>query len=274
MWEAEIKDISGKFDLHPAPPQEAQHTFRTSELLEPEGMRTFLACYGPMMKALDDKATAAYFGGWFASVALAVQYSLSVYSAVPVIILQNLSVHLIPANGFCRVAFSLEPWSMATAPEGEEERKAWRSKVFETFYHEHAAPLLSTLSAVSGLALTEIWGQQPTKFNYYVELLSSSGTDLNGSGDRLPAGRILEDYSALKELDSSIFGLRRNPFQVTVRKIEALDSPDKSVNMRNRCCQYYRTEGGSYCYTCPRLKEEERAARRTEFRRAAAEKQA
>ncbi|WP_162551184.1 (2Fe-2S)-binding protein [Paenibacillus tepidiphilus] len=274
MWEAVIKDIAGKFDLHPAPPQDALHSFPLAGLLEPEGMKSFIACYGPMMKALDDKAAAAYFGGWFASVALAVQYSISVYSAVPVIKLEDLSVHLIPANGFCRVAFSLEPWVMASAPEAAADRENWRSKVFEAFYHDTAAPLLLTLSTVTGLSLSEIWGQQPTKFNYYVELLSSSGTDLNGNENTLPAGRIAEDYRALKELDGSVFGLRRNPFQVTVRKIEALETPDKLINMRNRCCQYYRTEGGSYCYTCPRLKEEERAARRVEFRQQAAGKQA
>ncbi|ASA21748.1 (2Fe-2S)-binding protein [Paenibacillus donghaensis] len=66
------------------------------------------------------------------------------------------------------------------------------------------------------------------------------------------------------------FGLAKNPFNVVIRRIEAIDDPAKKVMMRNRCCLYYRIEGGQYCYNCPRLKEAERAERRTEYRKQAA----
>ncbi|MNN58340.1 hypothetical protein D3C81_1733850 [compost metagenome] len=75
------------------------------------------------------------------------------------------------------------------------------------------------------------------------------------------------DYRYLKdEMPAAVFQLPRNPFHVKVRKVEALADPASTVQMRNRCCLYYRTEGGIYCYTCPRLTEEERAKRRAEYR--------
>ncbi|MNO23544.1 hypothetical protein D3C76_133470 [compost metagenome] len=267
MNEELTKELISKFDLHPVQPAEALHSFDAQALIHEEGMRNFIDCYRPLMKALDDNAVAAYFGSWVSSMALAVQYSISMYSSVPVIDLTRLSVHLIPASGYCRIAFSLQDWEIQ-CPPAEVAREAWRNEVLASFYRDTIAPLLRSMSEASGFRLSEIWGQLPTKFNYYVELFSAGVED----------SRLLEtlqnDYSYLKtSLPVEHFGMKRNPFDVVVRRIEALADPEQTVQMRNRCCQYYRTEGGSYCYTCPRLKEEEREARRLDFRTKAASAQ-
>ncbi|AIQ18654.1 hypothetical protein H70357_19580 [Paenibacillus sp. FSL H7-0357] len=268
MNEAQIKDIGSKFDLYPSPPEEARYSFTAQDLINVEGIRAFVDCYGPLMKALDDKAVAAYFGGWFSSLALAVQYSVSLYSNVPVINLSNLRIHLIPASGYCRVAFSLNSWVMEPAPADEQGRVTWRNKVFTEFYRNTASPLLRTMSAASGLRLGEIWGQLPSKFNYYIEMLAA------GDSNKEFLIHVQDDYSYLRKgLAAEVFQLPRNPFDVEVRKIESLADPEQRVHMRNRCCLYYRTEGGSVCYTCPRLKEEERATRRAEYRIQAASSQ-
>ncbi|MBW4080519.1 (2Fe-2S)-binding protein [Paenibacillus sp. S150] len=267
MNEALTQELISKFDLHPAPPAEALHSFKATELVQEEGARTFIACYRPLMKALDDKAAGAYFGSYFSSVALAVQYSISVYSSVPAISLSNLTVHLIPADGYCRIAFSLQDWNIQAAP-AEESRESWRNEILAGFYSDTAAPLLCSMSEASGLSLGEIWGQLPTKFNYYIELFTA------GLQNSKLLYTLQEDYSYLKDgLPAEVFGLKRNPFLVKVRRIEALADPEQTVQIRNRCCMYYRTEGGSYCYTCPRLKEEERVIRRVEFRKKAASAQ-
>lgn len=265
MNEAQIKDIGSKFDLHPLPPEEAMYSFAVQDLMDEEGMRAFIDCYKPLMKALDDKAVAAYFGGWFSSVALALQYSVSCYSSVPAISLSNLFLHLIPAGGYCRVAFSLRSWNVENAPTDAEGRISWRNAVFTHFYRHTAVPLLQMMSASSGLKLGEIWGQLPSKFNYYMEMLAA------GNNNKEFLIRLTEDYDYLrKRLPAEVFQLPRNPFDVEIRRIESLADPEQTVHMRNRCCLYYRTEGGSICYTCPRLKEEQRAARRAEYRLQAA----
>jgi hypothetical protein len=261
----QIKDYGSKFDLHPAVPEDALYTFAAEELIDEETMRAFIDTYKPLMKALDDTAAGTYFGGWFSSVALAVQYSVSMYSIMPEISLSNLSVHLIPAGGYCRVAFSLNGWKFNSAPAYAAERTNWRNEVLLRFYQDTAAPLMRTLSIVTGVRLGELWGQLPTKFNYYIELLAA-GSSSAGLMETVQA-----DYSFLKdEMPADVFQLPINPFDVTVRRTEALADPASTVQMRNRCCMYYRTEGGSYCYTCPRLKEEERAKRRAEYRSLAA----
>ncbi|AIQ47512.1 hypothetical protein R70723_17680 [Paenibacillus sp. FSL R7-0273] len=259
-----MKDFSSKFDLHPGIPEGTVYSFNAGEMADEAGMSAFVECYRPLIKGLDDKVAATYFAGAFGNVALAVQYALTVYSSVPVISLSALSVHLIPSQGYWRVAFSLEDWSFEPAPAEAGQRTEWRNEQLSQFYRDTAAPLLTMLSRVTGLAGGEIWGQLPTKFNYYLEVFTSGGLPVS------LLDTLLDDYRYLcEEMPAEIFGLKRNPFQVKVRKIESLAEPDKTVNMRNRCCLYYRTEGGSYCYTCPRLKEEERSARRTEYRKTA-----
>lgn len=268
MNEAQIKDIGSKFELYPFPPEDAMFSFPMQDLVVEEGMRAFIDCYKPLMKALDDKAVAAYFAGWFSSVALALQYTVSLYSSVPVIGLSNLSIHLIPAGGYCRVAFSLDSWTMEYAPEDTEGRTSWRNEVFTRFYRHTAGPVLRMMSVACGLRLGEVWGQLPSKFNYYIEMLAA------GNSNKEFLISIQEDYDYLRKgLSAEVFQLPKNPFDVEVRRMESLADPEQTVHMRNRCCMYYRTEGGSLCYTCPRLKEEERAARRAEYRLQAASAQ-
>lgn len=261
MNEFLMKELNTRFDLHPAAPEGTQHSFAAIDLLDGQGMKAFVDAYRPLMKALDDKAVAAYFGGYLSSVALALQYSVSGFSLTPEFSLANLNIHLVPADGYCRVAFSLKEWGMEPAPEGESNRADWRNAVLARFYQETAGPLFRSISQVSGLILGEIWGQLPTKFNYYVDTFAAGVTD------PVLLQRIGEDYGYLKdEMPADVFLMPRNPFQVKVRRIESLADPEKTVQMRNRCCMYYRTEGGSFCYTCPRIKEDERAARREEYR--------
>lgn len=263
-----IKDFGSKFDLHPVIPVGARYSFAASELAREDGIRAFIECYRPIIKGLDDKVAASYFAGSFGNVALAVQYAISVYSAMPAVSLSSLSVHLIPAEGYWRVAFSLDEWTSSPAPAAPELRICWRNGRLTQFYQETAAPLLSVLSKVSGLGLSEIWGQLPTKFNYYIEMLAAGS-------DSFLMQTVQADYRYLTdEMPAAVFQLARNPFHVKVRKVEALADPASTVQIRNRCCLYYRTEEGSYCYTCPRLTEEERAKRRAEYRNSTASAQA
>jgi ferric iron reductase protein FhuF len=262
MNEAQLKDFSTKFDLHPAPPEGALHSFRAVELVQEQGMRAFVDSYRPLMKALDDKAVAAYFGSWMASTALALQYTVTCYSFVLDLSLANLNIHLIPDGGYCRVAFSLNDWKTGDLSAAEDQsREVWREQVLTRYYQETAGPLFRSISQVSGLALGEIWGQLPTKFNYYVEQLAA------GLPDKDINKRLEDDYDFLKDqMPPEVFQMPRNPFHVKVRRIESLQNPEETMQMRNRCCMYYRTEGGRLCYNCPRMKEDARAERRAEFR--------
>ncbi|MCL6604759.1 MAG: (2Fe-2S)-binding protein [Paenibacillus sp.] len=257
-----IQELATKFDIQLVVPEGTKYSFEAADLVKEENMREFIKCYRPMMRALDDTAVAAYFANWFSNVAMALQYSLSVYNAVPDMGLTNLVIHLIPTTGYCRVVYMIKQWKTSEAHLEGLEREEWRQHILEDFYRNAAYPLVRSMSATSGLALSQIWGQLPTKFNYYLEIM------INGSDNADTKKQLEMDYEYLKyECSPDLFGLPKNPFQVEIRRIEDIADPEKTVAMRNRCCLYYLTEGGNYCYTCPRLKEEERAERREVYRK-------
>lgn len=251
-----------QFGLYTTPPEGTLYSFSALELTDDEVMSAFIQCYGPRMKALDHKAVAAYFANWLANVAFSLQYSLSIHQAALDINLSNLWVHLVPSDGYCRIAFSIKEWVIEQAPSDQMNREVWLNDIFTRFYHDTTRPLLRLMSEISGLAISEVWGQLPTKFNYYMETFEKKINDCN------ELTRLSEDYRYLvNDLPAEVFGLSRNPFRVTVRKIEDLADPGQTIQMRNRCCYYYLTDGGAYCYSCPRLKEEERSTRRLEYRK-------
>lgn len=250
-----------QFDLYVTPPEETLYSFSGLELNSEENMRAFIQCYGPLMHALEDKAVAAYFANWLANVAFSLQYSVSICHSALDINLSNLMFHLVPSDRYCRITFSLKEWVFVQSPIDQKEREVWRKDILTRFYRDTAGPLLSLMSQISGLSIGEVWGQLPTKFNYYVEAFEKKINDCK------KLTRLKEDYRYLvNDLPPEVFGLSYNPFRVTVRKIEDLADPEKTISMRNRCCYYYSTVGGNYCYSCPRLKEEERTARRIEYR--------
>ncbi|GGF62960.1 hypothetical protein GCM10010912_05070 [Paenibacillus albidus] len=254
-------EFISKFDIHSSAPEGALYSFAALELAGEEKIREFVDCYSPLMKALEEKAVAVYFASNIGSAALALQYAVSLLQCAPDLSLPNLNIHLIPEDNYCRFAFSLNEWKTTAAPVDPKERIEWRNTMLDAFYRDTAGPLMRSVTEACGLRVGEAWGQLPTRFNYYVERLAAE------IGDSAAHARLKEDYSYLmNEMPAAIFGLSRNPFKVTVRKIEDIADPGRTVNMRNRCCMYYSTEGGYYCYTCPRLKESERAARRVEHR--------
>ncbi|MFP4976163.1 (2Fe-2S)-binding protein [Paenibacillus sp. CN-4] len=255
--------LADKFDIHPEAPPNTGHSFSAASLTEPEGMKSFVEAFGPLIKAQDRKVTGAYFGGWFSALGSALQLSLSLHRTAPDFGLDNVSIHLLLSGGYCRMAFSLNRWSGADCPvsAGSEGEEAWVIGRLNCFYNETVLPLFRAISAVSGLAEHQIWGQLPARLYMVMEHTRSEGL--------LPeqAARLQGDYRVLKErIGGETFGRAGNPFNEPIRLIEDLADPSRFIPMRTRCCMFYLTEGGSYCYTCPRLKEEERTSRRAAFR--------
>ena len=230
-------------------------------LTEPSAMEAHLRQYAPLMKALELPAAAAYFCANFAFVALTLQLSISLNSTAPDLSLDNITVQLYPDNGKFAYWYKLERYSAEAAPTCEHSRSEWIKEKQIHFYRHTVRPLFEAVSAVGGLGIAHLWGLLPTKFNYHI----SDWIDKAKTNEQKQ--RIAEDYSILiRHVPAEAFGRAKNPFDVSIRWLEDLRDPAKQVRMKNVCCMYYRTEGGQYCYTCPRMDEQARAERRDQAR--------
>lgn len=233
-----------------------------SALPHGSAMEQLLEAYSPLMKALDRTAAATYFCANFGNVGMALQYAVSVHDVSFDLSPENITVQLVETEaGKFGVAFQLMRWSEQRAPAGGNERRAWLADILSAFYSGTVRPVFESASKASGIHVAHLWGLLPTRFNYSAEQWMLAETD--GTIRETIAG----DYEFLtRQIDGEPFGRSRNPFDVKIRWIEDLKDPCKQMRMKNVCCLYYRTEGGRYCYTCPHMKESERAERRMEAR--------
>lgn len=239
----------------------AVYTVPAADLLIPAEMDRFLAFYTPQIRANDPAVAAAYLAGWMANIGLALHYSLSVYNEALDFSLANLTVQLVPVGDYTSVFFCLNQWLETEGPEGEG-REAFLTESLEQFYGQTLKPLYAELTRATGLPLDQLWGQLPAKYHYYFDVFKS---------ELRPAvySRLADDYHFLRlGVAPEVFGMPVNPFKRDVRLIESLASSAKQVPMKSKCCLYYKTDSGEYCFSCPRTTERERNEQRNRYRAA------
>jgi ferric iron reductase protein FhuF len=240
-----------------------------SELLETAQMSSLISVYARLLKAADLAPAATFFSGWLSGPALAVQYAMSVWNKTFDLSLNNLSVQLYNQDGYYRFSFMLNRWAEQDGPADEAARTEWRSSVLQDVYGNTLRPLLEAVAAASGVHVGQLWGQLPARYHY------ERNEWLKAAEHELLRRRIADDFRFLTEqLDPQVFGQAKNPLGVKLRLIEDLCDSERHVSIKSACCLYYRTEGGRYCYTCPRLKEAKRAEMRASMRAEAAQTKA
>ncbi|MGG1659819.1 (2Fe-2S)-binding protein [Brevibacillus sp. NRS-1366] len=232
-------------------------SIKARELIKPQNMEWLVQTYAPMIKAKEVTAAGTFFCGWLGGLALGYQYMLSVSNGSLNLGLDQLTIELYRDGDYSKFAFLCQDIQPNMAPLDEPQRGSWRERQLRDFYQNTLQPLIQSIAAATGNSPGALWGQLPTRFNYYMDIFMRTLTD------PVSKERLEDDYRFLKEgFEGEIFGLNKNPFRVKVRWTRDLREPDKNVRLKNQCCLYYQTEGGQYCYTCPRLKESDRAQRR------------
>ena len=263
MAAAAMEHLEQKFPICLQDREGVLFAHSVQELVQEGSLSRLLDLYGPLIQSKATAATALSFCGWFIGVAVAMQYSLSVWNVAPDFAPEKVIVQVWQADQRFGIAFKIDGWSELAAPVRAEERAGWRNQVLARFYGKTVRPLVEALAKAANVQPAQLWGQFPTAFLYYVD------TWCNGEPDAEIQQRVRDDYRSLvNQLDGAVFGRTKNPFDVTIRWIESLESPDVAVRMKTACCLYDCLEGGTNCYTCPRLKEEDRAERRAQYRSA------
>lgn len=240
---------------------EAIFSMNAIDMLNLDHMDQLLLLYSPLIKAKDPAPAAAYFSKYFSAIALAFQCSLSVENQSPDFSLQNLTVQLYPKENNFAFSFKLNRWSYQDGPSNAGDRNRWLDRAYSDFYGHTVKPLFESASRSALIDMELLWGQLPTYFNRNLDLLTNN--ELISYKEN-----IYNDYDFLKyQIEPSVFGCVKNPFDTKIKMVEDLRDPNKQIRMKNACCQFYRTGNEQCCYTCPRMDEEYRAARRIEFQK-------
>ncbi|WP_067930262.1 (2Fe-2S)-binding protein [Alicyclobacillus kakegawensis] len=259
-WDAERLRNDARLHLDVQGRQDAMLSMPARELLSPEGAERLLTEYAACIRARTLQPAAAYFSGWLADVALAQQFLLSIGNRSLDLSLDNLQIELYQAEGYYAFSFRLHRWAESALPEDAASRMKELRRVLGQVYAGTMRPLLESLAATSSLRVGQLWGQLPSRFYMFREVLFAKAKDQDTQR------RVQEDLDALRALPSAVFGRNKNPFSVRIRLIEDGTDATRCIPIRTSCCLYYQTEGGQYCYTCPRLRPEQRQALRERAR--------
>lgn len=238
---------------------DALFTLPATALLDRAQMLSFLELYREQIKGLVLQVSATYFATSWRVVCAALQYMVSVTPARLDFSLENLTIQLVPVNGFPWVYFVLNDKAERPWPVGGPS--SWRISGLGRFYGETLLPVMEGIAAVSGLPMAQLWGQLPLGVQFYVRALAGR---LENEGLR---SRLLEEYELVKQLPAEEFGLKRNPYRIKEVFLDDPYRPGEKTPMKPTCCLAYRTATGhGYCYSCPKLTKTEREAKYAEIR--------
>jgi len=255
--------LENHFAVLAAPPENPVFSASAADLPERGNMLALLDTYGPLIKALDRSAAAVYFANLFGNLASGLLVSLSLYGRSFDASLGNMTIHLFHAANHYRFGYQLADAGLLAIPNGAGREQDVLAALGR-FFGQTVRPLYEACAAVGDLPISHAWGLLPSRMLYFVDHYADKAAQ---AGDAAGAARLRSDYAAIKrQLGLDVFGLTKHPFDIVIRTVEDLADPAKQMRMKNACCLYYRTEGGDYCYTCPRLKESVRAERRAAYR--------
>lgn len=139
------------------------------------------------------------------------------------------------------------------------ERSEWMNRTMETFYKEQLTPLIQLLARLARMNSTVLWGQV---VNTAYDLLGEELSEVSVEEHRQAI--IHHFHTRLADTDASAFGLSINPFVKKRIFIEDPADSNRTIALKSACCLAYCLPHRlkltfNYCYTCPRLKEKDRA---------------
>ena len=235
------------------------------DLQQAESLRPFLTAYARHIKAAELDVPAAYLSSYCTGLLLSSLYALSAWNRSVELHPQRLAVLIVQEGDYASIRLEVDEFTGVAAPVDVDERKRWVESQLTELISDTLRPLIDAAAAASGLNARFLWGQMTARVGYYVEYLLADA-------DHEPVrSRLSEDYELLKELEPSVFGQSRNPLVAKARYVDNWQEGGGPLRMKHVCCLYHKTEGGDYCYTCPKMKESERAERCKELRERYAE---
>lgn len=221
-------------------------------LLEERRGRAFMEEIGKDLLSPSAVVSASIFVKRYLALVIGALYSMTFYNNGLNIALENVIVTA--EDNWKSVSFSLKNPEGLGALTGE--RSEWREKIVRHLSNENLQPLFSALSKHTGISPNVLWSHAAYLIHYYYQvwIKEAEHAELRE--------RIEDDFLYLKEVeDPMLFGsCEKNPIGTKFIEVAHPVKPDEAVRLRKHCCMAHCLPAGKYCYTCPKLDEEERTA--------------
>jgi len=253
------------FEPHPSPVA----AFKLRDLYQELHMQSFLDEYNSCIKGLEPSVGAMYLTSNLILFSSALHYMVACCDQAIDFAPEHFTAELIYIEGtysYYTIRFCVN--EAVAIPIDQDNREQQRNELFARLYEHTIRPLIELLHRLTGTPKLQMWGSFPRITYTYESLIAQES-------DPIRKQRLEADFHyTTKEIPAAVFGMKRNPYNHTYRYVDNPLNPDVPYRMKPTCCMYYRTEGGEYCYTCPRLKPKDREERKQQMIKELAAKKA
>ncbi|HZG58663.1 (2Fe-2S)-binding protein [Paenibacillus sp.] len=223
-----------------------------TELSEPATATRWLEAYRGYIGAPDADVAGTYFASFLGAVSGGFHASLLLDGTELSFGPGNVRAQLFGPNARPPMVAALAPSARAPAadrsPAGELAAAA-------RFYREAIRPIVEAASAATGARAIDIWRLLATRLAYIEDAITERS-------DEETARRVRTHFrSVATDIPGDAFGRSRNPLDVEHRFVPHPTAPGAVQRQKAACCLAYKTNHG-YCYTCPRLSDDDRARKR------------
>lgn len=219
------------------------------------GAEEFVQAYAPRIKADSPDVCATYFASWLGKLGAAVAYAMWH---------DRLDLRLRPESVFLQmeesaygasISFRLACPEPVALPAADDEKHMQRG--LAAFYSRCIRPVVEAVAAAGDVSPGAVWALMGSGLHYILDKWRSEETD-PVLKDRLET---VADI-LIHRLAPEVFGRPANPFRIQFRLTRSLKG-NGQVRLKAACCLAYKTNTGhGYCFTCPKISEEEREKRR------------
>ncbi|WP_229757755.1 ferric iron reductase [Paenibacillus marchantiophytorum] len=258
----DFNELEEKFFLTLHEPSNLLLSMPAIHLFQDEQAIRLIDMYSPLIKTSERAVAAAFFCSWYGSVCAAMQDMLfHDHGAILDVSLSNLTIQLHDNSPYSSFSFKINEVRLITVPD-RDDQEAWYIRMLHSYYSNQVRPLIVALSRLTQTNVNRLWGQIVNAIYAHID------EELKEITEESCKTRLLHEFELLTHhVDAQAFGLLRNPFERKPKFIESLANPNQMVKVKTACCLAYLLDAGfGYCYTCPRLKESDRALLRAKAR--------
>ncbi|QHW34031.1 hypothetical protein GZH47_26710 [Paenibacillus rhizovicinus] len=208
---------------------------------------------GAIVQATDRLLAGSFIGTSLCNLCVTKLIFMAMYGKVLDLPLTNLSFQIDYEEGHGHPHFGYRINEVLTRDIPAESGDAFVKADWERFMVEDVTPAVEAIAEAADMKPEIIWAQFGGNAGYVKDFVRKM---------ELPAefkARFDHHFQLLSEaIEAEAFNRKRNPFQWKPRYVDNPYQAGEQWPMKSGCCQYDRREGGTKCFTCPRMSPAER----------------
>jgi len=219
------------------------------DLLHPEALEAFLSAFGQAIQSPRKEVTGSIFMKRYVSVIAGALYAFSYCDRCLDISLEQLKIVLQKDTLQFLLATDEELPSTSAVSERDERRRL----LLHHMYHSNMKPVWNAIIQATGIGGATLWATLSYLIAYWRQ------EDINQLVTDEARRCALEDYRYFTD-KAWIDSFADCPINPIFSRFKSVEIDDHTVLVRAKCCLQHCLPGDDrYCYTCPRINEENRA---------------